>query len=460
MKTKFFVYICILFFTGLQGCSDSDNSNNSPACFSISSKNIYDGSFINGGQYSLTDIQNNIIGTYTLANGTLNITNLPIGEYIVKEISPPEGYVTEQKEIKFQLLNSNCTEIAFLYISQQKGELPKSQKLKFYNAQGDILLGDYNAVLIGEYYWIDQNFYHVIDAGNGFENNVSITQELLNKYVGYVNIDPKYYQLADINDFEKYYGRYYSYPSIDYMNKYCYISNEYSNKIDGWKLPSPEDYRQLFAMCPFNTSHDGPHTTLNERDVRFALGTKEGDNPLAFNIDQGDGGPYKVYWFNHPENTNIYGFNMMPGGARLNGDGIWCNGIGPNGGCHDGKWGDVYHLFYAAYFAVQNPNGLFGAAIIHDYVDTKEFETYHYLNVRWCRPLSDLELGYKLYINTEQTDIKKLDLDSQVPTGYSELAHGYLRGFYVQYILNNPNPSVTIQDLVQYSRTVEDPINF
>ena len=456
MKTKFFIYICILFFAGLQGCSNSDNSNNSSVCFSISSKNIYNGSLINGGQYNLMDIQNNIIGTYTLTNETINIPDLPFGEYIIEEISPPEGYTTEQKQIKFQLLNSDCIEISFLYVDKERNSLPKSQKLKFYNSQGNILVGDYNAVLIGEYYWINQNFNYIIDAENGFENNVPITQELLNKYAEDAYIDPKYYQLSDINDFEKYYGRYYSYPSIDYMNEYCYMTNEYSNKIDGWKLPSPEDYRQLFAMCPFNTSHDGPHTSLNERDVRFALGVREGDNPLAFNIDQEDDNPYRAYWFNLPDNTNIYGFNMMPGGARLNGDGIWCNGIGPNGGCHDGKWGDIYHLFYAVDFAVQNSNGSFGAVMIHDCVDTKKFETYHYLNVRWCRPLSDLELGYKLYINSEQTDVKKLDLDSTPPAEYNELVHGYLRGFYVRYMLNNPNPSVRVQDLVEYSRTVED----
>lgn len=453
MKTIFLVYYCILLSIEFQGCSDNYNDSSS-ACLSISAKNINDGSFLNGGQYRLMNTKNSIIGTYTLIDGTLNITNLPFGEYVLEEILPPKGYITEKKQIKIQLSNSVCSEIALLYINKDR-EPPQTQKLKFYDSKKNIMLGDYNAVLIGEYYWINQNFHHTVDGGNGFENNVPITQKLLNKYVEQIYIDPKFYQLKDINDFEKYYGRYYSYPSIDYMNKYCYISNEYSDEIDGWKLPSPEDYRQLFAMCPFNTTYDRPHTNLNERDVRLALGTKEGHNPMAFNIYQGNNNPYKVYWFNTQENTDIYGFSMMPGGARLNGDGVWCNGIG----CYDGKWGDIYHLFYTADFAVQNSNGSFGAVIIHDYVDTKENVTYHYLNVRWCRPLSDLELGYKLYINTEQTDIKKLSLDSTSPDGYKELAHGFLRGFYVQYILDKPNSSVTIQDIVQYSRTVQGNFN-
>jgi hypothetical protein len=78
------------------------------------------------------------------------------------------------------------------------------------------------------------------------------------------------------------------------------------------------------------------------------------------------------------------------------------------------------------------------------------------MNVRWCRRLSDIELGYKLYINANQTDIKKLDLDTPPPSGYKELPHGYVRGFYVQYILNSPKSTVTVSKIVDYARNVED----
>ena len=76
------------------------------------------------------------------------------------------------------------------------------------------------------------------------------------------------------------------------------------------------------------------------------------------------------------------------------------------------------------------------------------------MNVRWCKPLSDKELGYRLYINAEKTDIKKLGIDETEPAGYSELPHGYLRGFYVQYILDKPNSKVTVADIVQYEKNV------
>jgi hypothetical protein len=62
--------------------------------------------------------------------------------------------------------------------------------------------------------------------------------------------------------------------------------------------------------------------------------------------------------------------------------------------------------------------------------------------------LTDIELGYRLYINGALTDIKKLDLSTPVPNGYRELPHGYMRGFYVQYILNNPQSKITVARVI------------
>lgn len=304
---------------------------------------------------------------------------------------------------------------------------------------------------IGEYYWIDRNFSHTVSYGGDYENAYPMSQDILDKYVGQIYIDNKYFQV-NLGDFEKYYGRYYSYPSVLYLIKYGQVHNTYGTQIEGWRLPYSADYRQLFAMAPFNTANDPAHTTLNERDVRFALSAKAGDNPMAFDINPGGGTPYKTYWFQY--SNNMYKFNMMPGGARLNGDGAWTNGIE----VYNGKKGDIYHLFYAAYFAVGHADDdLFvGVVSLHDNMDTRDNGSYHLLNVRWCRPLTDTELGYKLYINSAMTDIKKLDLKTAAPGGYKELPHGYIRGFYVQYILDKANPAVTVQDIVKYAHQVQD----
>lgn len=452
MKTKLFIYTALLLLTALMfhGCSEKEADTS----LVLSAKDINNKSLISGGRYQILDVNNKIVGTYTLTAGTITITNLNIGKYVVEEIYSPLNYYISQKRIEV-ILKSSPVEVTFSYIDSSSKKIPKIQKLRFKDYLESINAVEYNAVLIGEYYWIDKNFTHTIEKGNGFENDVPITQSILNRYLERVRIDPKYFQLSNISDYEKYYGKYYSYPSIDYMNKHCFMADEDGNKIEGWRLPLYADYRQLFAMSPFNTSHDKPHTSLNERDVRFALSCKTNDNPLAFNINQGNNSPYKVYWFE--KSTNIYGFNMMPGGARLNGNGKWCNSLGPNNGCYDdGKKGDIYHLFYAVYQAATNSNNAPGYISIHDYMNTKEYESYHYLNVRWCRPLTDIELGYKLYINKNKTDIKKLNLNDSPPQGYIELPRGYIRGFYVQYILNNPNTKLTVSDIVNYAKQVED----
>lgn len=108
------------------------------------------------------------------------------------------------------------------------------------------------------------------------------------------------------------------------------------------------------------------------------------------------------------------------------------------------------------YLSVQNTNNTLGYVGIHDYITSKEYESYHYLNVRWCRPLTDIELGYKLYINKDKTDIKKLGLKDSPPEGYIELPRGYTRGFYVQYILNDPNTKLTVSNIINYAKSVQD----
>lgn len=447
-KYIFFILLTIV----VSGCSSSDDDQT--ISFTISSKNVADDSYVKGGVYRVSDSQNNTIGTYTLNDGTLKVSNLPENNYVIEEITSPQGYanVQEGQKLEYLTTGNNSSEFVFLYVNESTREIPKSINVRFKIEGSPLDFGEYNAVRIGEYYWLSRNFNHVISEGMDYENSHPITQSLLDKYLTQIDINPSKYQLENINDFEKYYGRYYSYPSTLYMKDKGYMLNQYNQKDNGWKLPSHADYRQLFAMSPFNTSFDPPHTTLNERDVRFALAPKPNDNPLAYDIVETS--QYEVYWFAAEYATNMYNFGLMPGGARLNGPGRWCNGID----CYDGVKGDIYGLFYTAYFAVNIPDDplAIGAVGIEDRVDTNNKLSYHFMNVRWCRQLTDAELGYKLYINSGQTDIKKLGLNEAVPDGYKELPHGYVRGFYVQYILDNPNPTVTVKDIVNYSREVND----
>jgi hypothetical protein len=87
--------------------------------------------------------------------------------------------------------------------------------------------------------------------------------------------------------------------------------------------------------------------------------------------------------------------------------------------------------------------------IIHDYPDTSRGKEWLWKPVRWCRRLTDSELGYRLYINNERTDIKKMEPNSIAPRGYHALEKGYLRGFYVQFILGKENPEKTVAEIIK-----------
>jgi len=452
MKVKSLILTMIPIFS-LIGCVDNDSDKDRISSLKVYAIEQTSETELDGGKYKVFNSNNEAVGEYTTSNGYVTVSYLPYGKYTIEEIHPPQGFYCNLKKQTIDLSSTYSENVTFYYKSHDPVDPPASIKLSFYDSDAQQTLAEYNCIKIGEYYWTDKNFTHSVPAGADFENAHIITQNLLNKYMDCAFLDKSQYQLKDINDFEKYFGRYYSRPSVAYIMKYGEMHSETGRKIEGWGLPLTRDYQQLFAMCPFSSNT----TRLDEVDVRFALAAKEGDNPVAKNILAEAGNPYRTYWFDPQYVTNIYGFGLMPGGARLNGDGPWSNGLGPNDGYWDGKKGDIYHLFYTANFVARTDEGGVGAVAIHDQLDTRGFNSYHLYNMRWAKRLSDQELGYKLYINSAQTDIKKLGLEDPVPNGYTELPNGYIRGFYVQYILDKDNPKVSVQDVVSYAKQVDDP---
>ena len=179
----------------------------------------------------------------------------------------------------------------------------------------------------------------------------------------------------------------------------------------------------------------------SEQDVRLSLTVKAGENPISI--------LGLTYWFG-PNNTNKYGFNLMPGGARFNGPQVWelkHNHEGTDNESINVSTGDFYGFTQAAMWQTWD-----GKVSIDDYPHGDIGKTWHWMPIRWCRKLTDEELGYKLYINQTQTDIKKLSLTDSIPEGYQELPNGYIRGFYVQFIMNNPNPQKTVSDIVAMAK--------
>lgn len=289
----------------------------------------------------------------------------------------------------------------------------------------------YEAVKIGEYLWMNSNFTAPVEAGHG------VTQEQINTGLEVYRINTQKYKLTP-DDLNKYFGQYYTLDEIFQMNA---VGNMYEgdDKVERgkWGLPTRKDFQQLFAMCGNG----------NESDVRTTLVYKLNEIPIVQETEN-------IFWMNG-HNTNRYGFNLLYGGERAHNDGFsWQTCFDYPNDCNEytSKKGDFVIFYATAAF----PTGDNGTVILHDYPDTSRGKEWAWKPVRWTRRLTDKELGYKLYVNADRSDIVKLGIENASPTGYEELPNGYLRGFYVQYILNNPNPAKTVKELRQMELNITE----
>jgi hypothetical protein len=179
---------------------------------------------------------------------------------------------------------------------------------------------------------------------------------------------------------------------------------------------------------------------------------------------------------------------MMPNGFRLAENTTnWTNGLG----YWEGPKGGFALLFYTSIYAIEGNRRI----VVEDHLDTSPFDkngniSYNadWISVRWRRHLTDDELGYKLYItavdsvrsSSEWTSIqngdeipllKKIkgrgfpgtgfnivqqDVAAPAPTNYTELPNGYIRGFYVQHVLNNSANPANIDSIMSYAWRVDD----
>lgn len=308
----------------------------------------------------------------------------------------------------------------------------KTIAINFYDP-GKSTSAKYQAVRIGEYLWFNSNINHYPASVETTWNQIEL---VLNRY----RLPVDKYRIS-LNDINKYYGLYY-----DLDDAYQYIEgnrHNYQIKEDNkdvpagtsWGAPGLADLAQLFAMCGNGT----------ESDVRTTLTCKPGSNPAAVSD--------YTYWFTNA-NTNKYGFNLMPGGARFHNNDKWTIKHDHNDNdvdVVDVVRGDFYGFVEAAVLKAWD-----GRVTIDDYikfhVDKEHGKIWHLTTIRWCRKLTDEELGYKLYINQNKTDIVKLGLQEPAPSGYTELDKGALRGFYVQFIIGGQRPNATVPQMVELAK--------
>ena len=227
----------------------------------------------------------------------------------------------------------------------------------------------YEGVRIGEYYWMNSNFHSPIVSPPTQDQLITIMQKK--------GLDPTYYDV-NMDDFRRYYGEYYSRYVLESMYSNGKIYEGEGKIMKDWSLPSATAFEQLFAMCG-----DGSNA-----DVRKYLGCKEGENPIAYSF-------IGMQWF--ANNTNEYGFNMTPGGARAHSSGDFGSGIGYL------SYGDFYDLFDMSRFVADGAQTI----TIKDGHARVTEKLWHLLNMRWCRKLTTEELGYRLFINVRDYNESK-----------------------------------------------------
>lgn len=387
---------------------------------------------------------------------------------------------------------------------------PAEVALYYTENSGTTVLAEYKGVRVGEYYWMNTPFMgnHIALSEPGWTGEYvylrpwrtdyqnSMTVENVNllhhRLLMFENArqesDRKSYfdQLLPgssnsekMIEFEKYYGTYLTRGHIQWMydaRPWVKILVEGENKEDkSWDLPQGYDIRQLLAMCG--------NATMAEVRQYLSYGHDQEDAPSVVKIT-----PESYFdWFYHNpvnfeaqsngfnvSNTNKYGFAMFPSGSKF----------------HDASTyrpltqveADKYVISKGVVYPYQTKRGDFTglnqtfalalhgsqAFILHDYPEIRSEKSYHWSPIRWCRQLTNEELGYKLYINQinftdsrealvtlkskigngETVIIQKLSLDQSPSTGFVELPRGYLRGFYVQYILGKSTPEKTIPQIV------------
>ncbi|PXV58481.1 putative secreted protein (Por secretion system target) [Dysgonomonas alginatilytica] len=378
------------------------------------------------------------------------------------------------------------------------------------------------SVRVGEYYWMENNFnaWDPFTPASShysgyYKNYRPFTDQTMADYFKTIDASnpsewKKLYNVTpeDINRDYGYYfepwGAYrlhlYSIFSTDEQGTNLNHPNGAGTIQSQYRLPYYEDLRQLFAMCPFADPNDlqGTHTALNERDIRFTIGANNGLNKSAKNFSED--ATTGSYWF---VANNTYGLGYMPAGWRSQVLPDWFyNGIA-NPATEDNRWnlelGGLAQMFFTSYMPVGNKtyHGLQEDVVtLAEHVNSIPNTEYRNQSpkrtpLRWMRPLTNAELGYKLYIkipgiestagwttlrdqkdeiellkairngvinlNNITIDIKKQPHTDAAPAGYIELPKGYLRGFYVQYNIVR-GLDKTANELAKYASNVEDEV--
>lgn len=284
------------------------------------------------------------------------------------------------------------------YYSGAYGLLGYNYETKVVQA-GGFIEKQYKTVEVGEYEWTKENLKIK------YRNLWATLYEFMNHTQTKINAVTKTNNVYTVDDFEDIFGTwvncYQEARSYRYGYKF-YKTDESgavtSDEITGFNLPSTEDLLQLIGQCPVETGN--VYLDL----ARFVYATPA---------------DLKGYDFNSPyikEAKNTSGLSFTPLGLKGN---------------NPDDTGAHYSFGYGMALQMRSEGRLFILADVAGKIEVNAY-LYHFSQARYCRPKTDVELGYKVYVDEAKDKVIILGLKDAVSSGLKELPKGLERGIVIR----------------------------
>lgn len=267
-----------------------------------------------------------------------------------------------------------------------------TQKVELNN----VITKTYKTIEAGEYIWTTENLRLKYGTYGSINMNwVNLTQADVDKYANeYLNG-----QKIPLEEFEQVFGTWVTLYDVAmmYRNIYWGVPNSDGTFDHTWGLPTKEDIWQLYGQAP--------RTSGNVyEDIKDFLFASACDNKFGWTQNM----------FNR---RNISGLTLTPLGMRESNQGGVIYGFGQVASLQTATWAGIETL------SDRDLSGQ-GGIISNPY-------SYHFTQARHRRPLTDQELGYKMYIDAASDQILMLPYNQA--SSLPELAKGLERGIALRY---------------------------
>ena len=260
----------------------------------------------------------------------------------------------------------------------------------------NVITKTYKTIEASEYQWTTENLRLKYGTYASINMNwVNLTQTDVDKY----SADYLSGKSVPLDEFEQVYGTWSTLYDVAmmYRNIYWGVPTGVNTFDHTWGLPTKEDIWQLYGQAPRTTDNF-------YNDIKDFLFASSSD----FNFGWAQG----LF-----KNKNISGLTLTPLGMRESNQGGAIYGFGQVTSLQTNTWAAIETL------SDRDLSGRSGL-ISNPY-------SYHFTQARHRRPLTDQELGYKMYIDAANDQVLMLPYD-QVST-LAELPKGLERGIALRY---------------------------